>query len=451
MPEYPSQWESDVVLADGGTVHLRPIRTDDDDALLGLYERLSDESIYLRFFSPVPRPTAAQLEHLTLVDYRDRFALAALLGDDIVAVARYDRVGEDEAEVAFTVEDSQQGRGLGTIMLEHLAEVARTFGIHHFLADILPSNRKMLNVFRDAGWEMVRSFEEGTVRVAFSIDPTEASMAAVHEREHRSEALSVARLLAPRSIAVIGASRDRGTIGHELFRNLLEYGFEGPVYPVNPSAPHVAGVRAYPSLREVPDAVDLAIVVVPALAVPAVVQDCAAKGVRGLVVITAGFAEVGDEGRARQRELVEAARRNGMRIIGPNCLGVVNSDPAVRMNATFSPIAPVHGNVSFLSQSGGLGIELMHRAGQLGIGIASFVSVGNKADVSGNDLLQHWEEDNNTDVILLYLESFGNPRKFARVARRVARVKPIVAVKSGRTTAGTRAASSHTAAMASSD
>jgi acetyl coenzyme A synthetase (ADP forming)-like protein len=451
MHDYPSEWESDVVLADGGTVHLRPIRGDDEERLLGLYQRLSDESIYLRFFSPVPRPTAAQLEHLTTIDYRDRFALAAVLGDDVVAVARYDRVGDDEAEVAFTVQDDQHGRGLATIMLEHLAEVARTHGIHRFLADTLPSNTKMLNVFRDAGWQVLRSFEEGTIRVTFSIDPTEESLAAMQERERLSEARSVARLLAPRSIAVIGASREPGTIGHELFRNLVGYGFEGPVYPVNPSASHVAGVRAYATLRDVPDAVDLAVVVVPAPLVLAAVGDCAVKGVRGLVIISAGFAEVGDQGRQLQRELLELARRNGMRIIGPNCLGVVNTDPAVRMNATFSPVPPVAGNVAFLSQSGGLGIELMHRAGRLGMGISSFVSVGNKADVSGNDLLQHWEEDPRTGVILLYLESFGNPRKFARLARRVARSKPIVAVKSGRTGAGTRAASSHTAAMASPD
>jgi len=451
MAEYPAQWESDVVLSDGGTVRLRPVRPDDDARLLALYERLSDESIYLRFFSPVPRPTAAQLERLTNVDYQQSFALVAQLGDDLVAISRYDRVAPDEAEVAFTVQDDQQGRGLGTVMLEHLAVVARANGICTFSADTLPNNTRMLNVFKDAGWTAERRFVEGTVHVRFSIEPTASSVAAVEARESHAEAASMVRLLSPRSIAVIGASRRAGTIGHEVFRNLLAYGFQGPVYPVNPESVSVAGVRAYPTVLEVPDEVDLAIVVVPAAHVQEVVEQCAQKHVRGLVIISAGFAEIGPTGAQQQRELVELARGNGMRIIGPNCLGIVNTAPEVRMNATFAPAPPVPGHVGFLSQSGGLGIELMARAGALGIGISEFVSVGNKADVSGNDLLQHWETDPNTQVILFYLESFGNPRKFARLSRRIARVKPIVVVKSGRTVAGSRAASSHTAALASPD
>jgi acetyl coenzyme A synthetase (ADP forming)-like protein len=451
MAEYPAQWESDVVLADGGTVRVRPIRDDDEPRVVALYERLSDESLYLRFFSPVPRPTAAQLERLTSVDYRDRMVFVAQLGDELLAIARYDRTGPDVAEVAFTVADDQQGRGLGTLLLEHLAVVARANGITTFAADTLPNNMKMLNVLAGAGWKADRHFDAGSVRVEFSIEPTATSVAAVEERERVAEAASVARILAPTSIAVIGASREPGTIGHEVFRNLLEYGFEGPVYPVNRATRSVAGVRAYPTVLDIPDDVDLGVVVVPASAVAAVVDECAQKQVNGLVIISAGFAESGDQGRAAQQELVATARRNGMRVIGPNCLGVVNTAPGVRMNATFSPSRPVRGPVAFLSQSGGLGIELMARASSLGIGISEFVSVGNKADVSGNDLLQHWEHDPHTSVILFYLESFGNPRKFARLARRVARSKPIVAVKSGRTPAGSRAASSHTAALASPD
>lgn len=449
--EYPAKWESDVVLADGGVVRLRPIRQEDDDALMALYERLSDESLYLRFFSPVPRPTAHQLERLVQIDYRDRLALVAVLGDDVVAVARYDRVSGDEAEVAFTVQDDQQGRGLGTLMLEHLVAIARENGIHGFVADTLPSNRKMLDVFRNAGFEIDRTFESGTVRVAFSIEPTEESAAAIEAREHVSEAASMARLLAPRSVAVVGAGRRPGSIGHEVFRNLIRYGFEGPVYPVNPGTNHVASVRAFESVLDIPDDVDLAIITVPSPAVKRVVEDCARKHVRGLVIISAGFAELGPAGRQAEREITDLARRHGMRIIGPNCLGIANTAPDVRMHATFAPFEPLPGRVAFLSQSGGLGIELMARAGRLGLGISSFVSVGNKADVSGNDLLQHWEEDPQTDVILLYLESFGNPRKFSRLARRIARKKPIIAVKGGRTVAGTRAATSHTAAMAAPD
>jgi acyl-CoA synthetase (NDP forming) len=308
----------------------------------------------------------------------------------------------------------------------------------------------MLNVFAGAGWAAQRSFVDGTVRVRFSIEPTTDSIAAIEARESRAEGASTARLLAPRSIAVIGASRRAGTIGHELFRNLLAYDFQGPVYPVNPTSVSVAGVRAYPSILDIPDTIDVALVVVPADAVPTIVDDCAKKGVHGVVIISAGFAEVGSSGREAEQAIVATARRNGMRVIGPNCLGIVNTAPDVQMNATFAPVVPVRGPVAFLSQSGGLGIELMSRTGELGIGISEFVSDGNKSDVSGNDLLQHWETDPNTEVILFYLESFGNPRKFARLARRIARRKAIVAVKSGH--AGRqRAASSHTAALASPD
>src|SRR5262245_49659633 len=449
--DYPAAWEGDVVLSDGGTVRVRPIRSDDEARLLALYERLSDESLYLRFFSPVPAPTAAHLERLTTIDYDDHMALVAELGDEILAVARYDRTSSDEAEVAFTVRDDQQGRGLGTLLLEHLAVIARSRGITMFSADTLPNNARMLGVFADAGWVAHRSFVDGTVRVRFSIEPTSDSIAAVEAREQQAEGASTARLLAPRSIAVIGASRQAGTIGHELFRNLLRYDFQGPVYPVHPTAVSVAGVRAFPTLLDIPDTIDLALVVVPAATVPEIVEQCARKRVHGIVIISSGFAEVGASGKDNERAIVAVARRNGMRVIGPNCLGIVNTHPDVRMNATFAPVTPVRGPVAFLSQSGGLGIELMSRTGELGIGISEFVSVGNKSDVSGNDFLQHWETDPNTDVILFYLESFGNPRKFARLARRIARRKAIIAVKSGRTQAGSRAASSHTAALATPD
>lgn len=448
---YPTGWESDVVLADGGTVLVRPVRPDDDDRLVGLYERLSDESIYLRFFSPVTRPTAHQIERLTAVDYEDRMALVALLGDDVVAVARYDRTHDGEAEVAFTVQDDQQGRGIATVLLEHLAAVAREHGIRRFTASTLPGNRPMLEIFKRAGFEVRREFAEGVVAIEFPITPTDNSVEVAYAREREAEAASVARILAPRSIAVIGASTDRDTIGHEIFRNLLAGNFNGPVYPVNRSSDHVASVRAFPSVLAVPDEVDLAVVAVPAAAVDEVVAECARKGVHGLVVISAGFSEVGDDGHRAELGLVAHARRNGMRLVGPNCMGVVNTHPDVRMNATFAPATPRPGRVAFSSQSGALGIELLARLGTLGLGVSTFVSLGNKADISGNDLLQYWDEDPETDVILMYLESFGNPRKFARLARRITKRKPIVAVKSGRSLAGERAASSHTAALASPD
>lgn len=439
-----------MVLADGGTVHVRPIRPDDADRLLDLFHRLSAETVYLRFFTPVGEPTPAQLEHLACVDYEDRMALVATLGADVVAVARYDRRrGSDEAEVAFTVQDDQQGRGLGTLLLEHLAAVAREQGIRRFFAEVLPGNRRMLTVFAEAGYEVESRLEGGLVTVRFAIDPTPEARARIEAREHLAEARSVQRLLAPSSIAVVGASRRPGTIGHEVLRNLLFGGFSGPVYPVHPEARSVAGVRAYPTVEDIPDHVDLAVVVVPAAAVMSVVRSCARAGVHGLVVISAGYAEAGRI--EAERELVATSRAWGMRLIGPNCMGVVNTDPDVAMNATFSPYAPRPGRVGFASQSGALGIELLAEAERLGLGISTFVSMGNKADVSGNDLLQYWEGDDRTDVILLYLESFGNPRKFARLARRVGRTKPIVALKSGRSDAGSRAAASHTAALAETD
>jgi acyl-CoA synthetase (NDP forming)/GNAT superfamily N-acetyltransferase len=430
---YPGRWEADVVVADGGTVHVRPIRPDDGDRLRELHGRLSPETIYLRFFSPIPTLSDAMVERFVNVDYVDRLALVAQLGNDIISVARYDRLpGTDEAEVAFVVDDAHQGRGLGTLLLEHLAAAAREQGIRQFVADTLPGNNRMLRVFRDAGFGDERRLADGVVRVSFYIEPTEASVAAIHDRERKAAARSVHRLLAPQSIAVVGAGRERGHIGHEVLRRILDGGFTGAVYPVHPTVHAVAGVRAYPTVLDIPDPVDLAVITVPAAVVPEVVEQCGAKGVGGLVVVSAGFADAGPEGAAAERLLVERARGLGMRMIGPNCMGVVNTAPDVSMNATFAPVTPRPGRVAFSSQSGALGMAILDELGRRGLGVSTFVSVGNKADVSGNDLIQFWEDDDATDMVLLYLESFGNPRTFSRVARRVARRKPILAVKSGR-------------------
>ena len=437
MAEYPAHWEADVLLSDGGTVHVRPITADDAERLTDLHARLSARTIHFRFFSPRPRLSARDVERFTVVDHDDRVALIALLGDHMIGVARYDRLpGTDEAEAAFVVEDAHQGRGLGTILLEHLAAAARERGVRRFVAETLPDNRKMLGVFRDAGWATSAKFADGVVRVEFDIEPTDESLAAQQERERRSDARSIQRLLAPRSIAVVGASTEPGAVGHQVLRNLLEGGFAGPVYPVHPTAPSVASVRAYASVLDVPDDIDLAVVVVPAEAVFDVVTDCATKRVQGLVVITSGFRETGPEGAAAERALVTLARGSGMRVIGPNSMGVVNTDPAVGMNATIAGEPPLAGRVAFSSQSGALGIALLEWASRVGIGVSSFVSIGNKADVSTNDLLQYWEADPSTDAVLLYVESFGNPRKFARVARRLARRKPVVAVRGGRRLGG---------------
>jgi acetyl coenzyme A synthetase (ADP forming)-like protein len=450
MTVVPTHWANDVVLADGGTVHVRPIQPGDARRLLAFHEHLSPESQYLRFFSAKPTLTAAELTRFTHVDNDDRVALIAELGDALIAVARYDRIGESPvAEVAFVVADEHHGRGIGTALLEHLASAARERGITRFMAETLPRNRPMLDVFRSAGFEETTRLGDGVIDVELAIEPTERSRAAIEEREHHAEARSIARLLSPRSVAVVGASRDPATVGHQVLRNLLAGGFDGLVYAVNPNADHVASIKSYPTILDVPDDVDLAVVAVPAAAVCEVIRQCGRKNVAGLVVLSAGFAELGAAGVTVQDELRTLARRNGMRLIGPNCIGIANT--AIGLNATFSPYAPTPGRVAMQSQSGALGIAILERSARVGIGVSSFVSVGNKADVSGNDLLQYWEDDPGTDVILLYLESFGNPRKFSRIARRVSRRKPIVAVKSGRSAAGVRAASSHTAAMASAD
>jgi acetyl coenzyme A synthetase (ADP forming)-like protein len=445
----PGHWASDVVLVDGGTVHVRPIGEADGPALVAFHDLLSADTAHTRFFPCEPALGEAEVERVTHVDHDARVVLVAELGDRLVGVARYDRTPNDrEADVAFVVADEHQGRGIGTALLEHLAAAARERGITRFVAETLPGNRRMLEVFQAAGFDERTSYGDDVVHVELAIEPTDIARAAIEEREHRAESRSVGRLLTPGSVAVIGASRDPATVGHQVLRNLLAGGFAGPVYPVNPSAAHVASVKAYPSVLDVPGAVDLAVIAVPAAAVPHVVEQCARKGVNALVVLSAGFGEVAG-GAAAQDELRDLARRNGMRMVGPNCIGVVNT--AIGLNATFSPYAPRPGRIAMQSQSGALGIAILERSARMGLGVSSFVSVGNKADVSGNDLLQYWEDDPGTDVVLLYLESFGNPRKFSRIARRVSRRKPIVAVKSGRSAAGVRAASSHTAAMASPD
>ncbi|MEY2523865.1 MAG: hypothetical protein QOJ66_2430, partial [Ilumatobacteraceae bacterium] len=450
---YPRQWESDVVLSDGGTAHIRPIRPDDVEQLRALHGRLSPQSIYFRFFSPIPKIPEPQLHHLAEVDYRDRFALVAELDGVVVAVVRYDRGDDDDdaAEVAFVVEDGQQRRGLATVMLEHLAAVARSNGIERFVAETLPDNRAMMDVFRHAGFAVTSKFDSGVISVSFPLAPSADLDQHIDDRDRSAVVASIRRILNPASIAVVGASRTPGTIGYELVHNLIRGGFTGAVLPVNPSAGSVAGIHAYATVGEAPGPPDLAIIAVPADAVAGVVEQCGAAHVGGIVIISAGFAELGTTGREVEASLVESARRHGMRVVGPNCMGLANTNPAIRMNATFAPVDPIPGNVAFMTQSGALGISLIDESARRGIGISSFVSVGNKADISGNDLLRYWEADEATSVIALYLESFGNPRKFVRIASRVARAKPIVAVKSGRSPAGVRGAMSHSAALATSD
>ena len=449
-PAYPAHREADVVLRDGATVHIRPVRPTDESSLLVFYRALSEGSRSLRFFTRASDEFLAKhVQQMVNVDYVRRFGLLATTGspERIIAHAVYAALDGDHAEVAFAVDDAYQGRGLGTILLGQLAEVAATHGIKIFEAEVLPGNLKMLEVFRDSGFPAEVHVESGEVHEAFPTTFRDEAMQRFDERERVAAANALRAFFNPRSVAVIGASRRRGTIGGEIFHNLLAYGFAGPVYPVNPNAGVVQSVMAYASVEQIPGPVDLAVVAVPAAQVIDAAAACGRKGVRALVVISAGFAETDEAGRTRQNEFMAICRAAGMRVIGPNCMGIVNTDPEVRLDATFAPITPPEGRVGFLSQSGALGLAIIDYAKTLGLGISTFVSVGNKADISGNDLVNYWETDPRTDVILLYLESFGNPRKFSRIARRVGRSKPIVAVKSGRSRAGARATTSHTGAL----
>jgi acetyl coenzyme A synthetase (ADP forming)-like protein len=458
--EEPRHYSRDVILRDGGSIHLRAIRPDDKPRLVDFLGRMGPESVYFRFFRSKKRLSDEELEKFTQLDFTSNVALAATLragqGEEIIGVGRYaelpaEKGAPSRAELAFAVADAHQGRGIGTLLLEHLAPIARANGITRFEADVLGENNRMLEMFAKSGFGIERSFQSGVFHISFPTEETERFLEASHERERQAAAASVRALLEPRSVAVVGASRKQGTLGALLVANLKRDGFTGPIYPVNPNAKEIQGLTAYPSVTAIGAPVDLAVIAVPASAVEEVVADCAKAGARGVVVISSGFAEASKEGKEREKRLVGLIRASGMRMVGPNCMGVLNTGPEVRLNATFAPVHPPPGNIGMSSQSGALGIAILEYLNQLNIGISTFVSVGNKADVSGNDLLAYWAEDRRTKVIVLYLESFGNPRKFARVAPEVAREKPIVAVKSGRSAAGTRAASSHSAALASLD
>lgn len=449
--EFLMQYDSDVVLRDGSTLHLRLIRPGDRERVAAFYRRLSHESLYFRFFT-VPKLEGEKLDALMAVDYERQFAMVGDLRGRIVAVAGYSRVpgAPDRAEVAFAIADELQGRGVGTRLLERLAEIARAQGFTAFDAYVLGENRRMMDVFLDSGYEVGRRLEGGIFHVALSLEETEAHQARSAARAQEAASASMRLLFEPRVVAVVGASRRRGKIGAEVFSNMRR-SFRGRVVPVHPDATEIDGVPAFASVSAIPGDVDLAVIVVPAPRVLAVVDECLEKGVKGVVVISAGFSETGARGRDLETALVEKIRAAGVRLIGPNCMGIINTDERVGLNATFSPIYPRAGRVAMMTQSGALGVAILDYVNQLNLGISTFVSAGNKADVSGNDLIQYWAEDPRTSVILLYLESFGNPRKFSEIARRVGRGKPIVVVKAGRSGAGQRAASSHTGALATSD
>ncbi len=446
---YPEACEVDVALRDGSTVHVRPVAVGDRPAIEDFLHALSPESIGFRFFGRINLDWVANWS--MEVYHGDRYALVATTGPDqaIVAHAAYIRTGPDRAEVAFTVADAWQEHGIATIMLAHLAAAAEEHGITVFTAEVLPANHRMIHVFRDSGFAVALRSGDGVIEVELPTSRSQRTRESFEQRDQTAAIAAMQRFLRPSSVAVIGASPKRRTVGGEILRNLNSYGFAGRVYPVNRRVHTIQRHRAYGSIVDVPEPVDLVVIAVPAEQVSAVARECESAGTRALLVISAGFAEVGAEGARRQRELLAICREGGMRLIGPNCLGVANTAADVRLDATFAGQPPPAGSIGFLSQSGGLGIAIIEAASRMGLGLSSFVSIGNKADISGNDLLEYWEHDADTGVLLLYLESFGNPRRFARIARRVGQTKPIVAVKSGRSPAGARASASHTGALLS--
>lgn len=454
-PESGSLESGPVILRDGATASLRPARAEDQSMMQRFVDRLSSASRRHRFFSDTapPADTIASLcdssnpsKQLTLIVTR------TIAGQPrIIAAGSYWARTDDQAEVAMAVNDDFHGKGLGTILLERLAMLAIHRGFTTLWAVTHADNLAMLEVFRESGYSVHETYKGGNMHVELSLHQTESTTARLELRERIATTASLHSFFYPRSVAVIGASRDPTSIGYRIVEALTDNRFRGAIYPVNLKAATIAGLTAFSSVTAIPDAVDLAVIVVPRDAVLSVLTDCGGKGIHSVIVISSGFAESGLEGKQAQDHLAETVRQQGMRMIGPNCFGLLNTDPAICLNATFTSAFPPSGRMAMATQSGALGLAILAAARRLQLGVSSFVSLGNKADVSTNDLLQYWEDDPSTGIILLYLESFGNPRRFARIARRVARRKPIVAIKSGRSLAGRRATSSHTAALASSE
>ena len=441
---------TDVVLRDGSTLHVRPVVAADAGAIAAIRDDLESAGRHVAAFDTTGREAWVRAFLETSSD--DGLSVVGEAGGRLLALAAFRRRDDrTRAQAVVAVAPALQGRGIGTRLLELLADTARPRGIGHFDAWIPREQEALVEMFLSSGFDLDRHVEGGRVHLALRLTETPRFLERSADRAQEAAAASMRAFFEPRAVAVIGANRERGRIGSEILHNLIAGGFAGPIYPIHPAGGDIEGRRAFRRVTDVPGPVDLAVIAVPAAHVGAVVEDCVAKGVTSIVVISAGFSETGAAGRERETALLDTVRAAGMRMVGPNCMGIVNADPAVRLNATFSSVYPPSGSVAMSTQSGALGLAILDYARTLGIGISTFVSVGNKADVSSNDLIQYWADDDRTRVILLYLESFGNPRKFSQIARRVARHKPIVAVKSGRSRSGARAASSHTGALAASD
>ena len=445
-----------VLLRDGETVLLRTATCDDVPALEGLMGSVSREALQMRFMGAIAQVSRRMVEFMCSGEPRDRLCLLAIVGQGdearVVGTGTYASVGVGgRAEVAFLVHDAYQGRGISTLLLERLAGIAAGAGFTGFEAEVLYENHAMINVFRDSGFEVHQAAQGGSLHVEFPVGGLSHVRERTELRERIATANSLAPLLRPRTVAVIGASRDPAAIGTLIFRAIVRSNFGGTVYPVNNQATSVHGVRAYASVRDLPEPAELAVIAVPARGVLGAAEEALRAGARGLLVVTSGFAEAGPEGAALQRDLVTLVRSHGARLIGPNCLGLMNTHPDVRLNASLAPLLAPRGRIGFYSHSAALGLVILDYAAERGLGFSTFVSAGNRADVSGNDLLQYWEEDSSTDLALLYLETFGNPRRFARLARRISYRKPILCVKGARSRAGGDVARAHIAAVAQSD
>ncbi|WP_262426266.1 GNAT family N-acetyltransferase [Brachybacterium sp. Z12] len=426
-PTYPAHWEADIALRDGSAAHLRPILPTDADALQEFHQRQSEHSRYLRFFAPMPKLSRRDLERFTHVDHHDRVAFVVLLGAEIVAVGRYDRIEPHSAEVAFNVSDSHQGTGLASVLLEHLAAAARERGINSFTAEVLPQNTKMIKVFTETGFDVDRVYDDGVVMVSFRIDPTARSLAVMAEREHRAEAQAMERLLHPESVLLIGVSSRADSAGGRFLTALESSGYSGTVHLVSRDALELRGRRTWAKVSDVPGAVDLAVIALRPEACVEAIDECAEIGVRSVLIPTEGFSET-DAGRRLQRELVTRVRRHGMRLLGPGSFGFLRTGQEA-ISLSLAPRMPRPGPVALAGQSSALSAMLLAGTDARGLGVHEFVGVGNRADVSLNDTLQHWEDDEQVGVIGLALESMGNPRKFTRIARRLTRSTPLIVLR----------------------
>jgi acyl-CoA synthetase (NDP forming)/GNAT superfamily N-acetyltransferase len=429
---YPAELEQPGLLRDGRSVLIRPVRAADEEAMLDFSRRLSRRTLSQRLLGPVPRFQRELLRQFVDVDYTDHLALVAFLDDRMIGAGRLIRLADtDHAEVTFTIADEFQGMGLGRLLLDRLAAAAPGIGVYVFEADVLSTNTAMLQVFATSGYQPSITAEGHLQHVVLRVDKRAGALARMSRREHRAARRSLEKLLAPRAVAVIGANRQPGTIGHQILLNLITDGFSGHVYPVNPAAAEVAGRPAAARVQDLPEPVDLAVIAVPPSALPDVIRDCAQARVGAVVVVTADYPGDADTRHAAERDITRFVRSHGMRMVGPTSMGVLSAHAGSVLHATFAPVRPPAGAVAMSSQSGPLGLSILDLAHRAGLGFSCFVSIGAAADVSSNDLLEWWEDDPQTGVVLLYLESFGNPRNFGRIARRVGARKPVVAVTPG--------------------